>query len=994
MTRGDVIDQADLDALALDATAVLDQQDVTRTYDVARALEGGYAPGVMTGDFTFSDPTDPATERWAWLDEINRIWSCLWGTPSGSTGNDSWDAGGFSATSARDRVENYWAGIGSSTGYAGNKIVASPGSHCFMEAYRDFNLGTNIQVFKWARAIYTREQPDFSFVSGVMMPPTEFTGDAAHHDSASKVVHTFDWQDLDVAWPTGTGAGLYGYFEFEFHRTSGSADPVLADYGIEFDSSGGGSTGSPGATVLQDNDVFYIWAGTGATRDEEWMMISTGTFYDGTGDQLVKVWLDTAGWVWSKTTFRGGFTKDVVSSALTSGSVATENIIHPRNESVKAALHVGTDVHFVDPDDMFDILTMIDLLKASSTTHRPVDDYIRASLRTVTKEYIDGYPTPPYDNLLDITTYLVDDLNNIFIDAGVSLYDSGAWSAITIRDATQWLIDLDTDDPDMIERLNRLLIEDAYGYASAEQVRRLPDDKHPPEEELLDIELAEPLGFATLTVNGSDYNMGKAHLAFPITAKVVYLCDAIPQWCYNTALDRCLPNMRTRFVNGERRGPRGSIILLDSDGAEIATTYGEPALPQIQSVWPVMKRDQVGLRIAPSSAPGVAYSVELPSAHAVGYAPYWDHDKKHQWELDANRTLLPTEWYSYMIGFPSDLVSTTDRMEFSAKNRNVTVYVVEDTGTFDPVTPAVYLFAKTNGKVVWPDDFTDASLDPTDYLGVTLYYYVKNTSSASRVIKTTRSTFYASGNETGSLPDPEPVFFPPYEPEIETAGFGYPQDEGIFAGDSARFGPMSDTTPGSTGLTYPVPQRGYMLRDVVIQRRPVRNSAGIWVLPDSGDTETRTVHIGLMTGAGVISGAIHGAFPGIWVELDSFSVSAGVNELRETLMWPVLEGAPLAYHVTGGDNSEEFTVEVLVDFQPAVNLSFTVDSAVTPLLGSFNGPPFLSNTWGWHQNYNAPLDGDTWTGQPGVHRDGKNDVIPPVSAKAFQELADFVAGTI
>lgn len=983
--RGGEITKADLDEIAYYANLHLTPQDVTRTFDLRRGDDPSYTPGTMTGAFAFSDPDDPATERWAWLDELNRIWLCLWNIPSGTVGNDGWDVydngvGGspdFSSGIAFDRVANYWALIGSSTGYAGEKIVASPGPHCYLESPQT-NLGTNIQVFKWARAIYTKEQPAFDFISGVMLDTTVINGDSSAHDYAGRVVHTFNFTDLD-------STGLYGYFEIEFTRTSGATDVNFGagEAGLELASSSGGSVGGT-ETWLQDGNKFYMWFGTSSTREEDWMIVSDGTYV--AGDQRFEAWVDTTGWVWTKSTWRGGFAKTAIASST--GSIAGDKVIHPRNESVKAILKVDHDPHLIDPDDILDFATLQDLLKETSTTYRPVDTFIRNSLRTVTKEYLDGYPAGIYDEA-STRALLVDDFNDILIDYPGDLSQSGAWSAITLREATQWLIDLETDDETMLQRLNRLLLEDAYGYSSGEQINRLPAGKVDPENEILDLALAEPLGFAEFESN----TMCKAHMTVPPTAQVIYLADAIPQWAYHTALDYDLPNVRTGFANGERTGPRGSFSVLDSSGYEVETSYFEPAISGVQSMWPVFHRSAFGVKLTPSSTPGRTYTGEIPSIHTSGYAPYWDCDDNHAWTLYPNASLADEETVAYSATVSTLFDVTEDRMEYSVKNRLVAVYVSDGSVTVDPANPATYLFSKERGGVVFPDDFTAAGLLAESYLGTVVYFTAYNSTGSTQTLKPTFSTFYASGDEgTDSTPDPAPKFFPAYEPEVETAGYGFNNGYGLFNGDSYRFGAISGTS--LTNLAFPVPQRGYMIREIVIQRVPVLNSSGIYDTPDSEDMEARTVHLGIMTGAGVIGGAIHGVYPGEFVSFEDVSIGAGVSMVRHAAMYPVLGGAPLAYYVTGGDGSERFIINACVEFQPLINNRFVAGSAVAPMSGGFYGPPFLSNTWQWKQNLNAPLDSDSWTLQPGTHRYGKNDIMPPLTARSISELYGFIASTI
>ena len=115
-TKGGAITKADLDLIAQQANLKLTPQDMYRTPDV----QTGLAPALMTGVFAFSDetevyysplghPVEKRAPRWAWADELNRIWKCLWNIPNSGYapfGVNSWDIGTGGA--ATDMITAYW----------------------------------------------------------------------------------------------------------------------------------------------------------------------------------------------------------------------------------------------------------------------------------------------------------------------------------------------------------------------------------------------------------------------------------------------------------------------------------------------------------------------------------------------------------------------------------------------------------------------------------------------------------------------------------------------------------------------------------------------------------------------------------------------------------------------------------------------------------------------------------------------------------------------
>lgn len=940
VAKGEIVTLAELNYIAAEANRALTPQDMSRTWDLRHDSTGGYTPGLMTGAFSFTDPASAAAERWATLDELNRVWQCLWDIPAGSTGNGSWAV----SAAAKTRVDNYWdpGGTGATidTGYANEKIIASPGPNCFLEA-PGVVLGTNIKCFSSCRALYTQEQPAFDIVTGVLSQARTLYGDDLSHDYAGRVVHTFNFEDL-------ASAGLYGYFEIEFTRVSGSDDVNFGagEAGLELASSSGGAVGGT-ETWLQEGNKFYMWFGTSAVRGEPWMIVSAGTYI--TGEQRFEAWVDTAGWVWSQSTWRGGFATTITPS--TDGTTALENVLHPRNESVRIALHdsLVNDPHLAD-DDILDFDSLDALLSDPSIApfpvgQRPVDLDIRhrldfSTLGTV--ERLDRYPVTDASPS-DARPLLLDDFNNRLIDCPISIYSLPAWSDVTLREGTQWFLDLDPLDPALLQRLNRMLLEDAYPT----QLNRIPTGKVAPEDEILVLELADPVGVA----NFDGEMLVKGHMTSVDSAVIIYLADALPQWSYQTYLDLYMPN-GSRGISG----PRGLARWENPAGVESSWFY--PALTPAPTMWPVFHRKHFG-RLYPSTNTG-----ERADVHTSGYAPYWDSDKLHGWLVQPpDPTPIQPGEHSFNATGPFIRVgSVADglRYECNYRNRSLTLYASRFDYP-DPDNPASYEVMKSHGTLVFPDDFTAMGLTPLDYEGGSIYITLANLTATAKTFQSVLSVFTPNGTEsTGEPPRPEPVFFPTQQTS-QVLAYSVPE---------YRFGPT-----WLAKLSIPIPKRGYLIRDILIQRMPVLNASGIYAPPTS--PQSAIVKLGIMAGAGVIGGALNGVYPGDWVPFQDVTIGAGVQEVRTTVMWPVLEGVPIAYYVLADDTTEQFAIFAAVEFQPLAN-----NSLASP--GIFCGYPFLSNTWGWHQNF-ANSSNPT-----GPHRYNSNDIIPPASARALFELYNFL----
>lgn len=1009
LTKGSEVTKADLDLLATLANAKLvnSMQDMGRTSDLLRVNEPGYTSGTMTGSFSFSTPTEiwptplghpsaQAFERWSWLDELNRIWACLWnitvpvvsGIPLQPAGNGGWDTyespvyNPLSVALAVQRIEDYWHPAatyptrGADTEYNGSKIVASPGPDCWLQVAGS-GQDLAFYYYRYARALYTREQDDFGIYTGIWVNGTQtITGDGAHHDSSDPIAVTFYFNDLD-------SANLYGSIVHEFARTSGTADPIPGDYDTDLVSTGGGygTIGSPsggGAVFEQDGDRCWVFTGS-ATKDGPLGYI-TGDF-NGSGDQTLRSYLNTTGWVWVKTTFRGGFVnapKNLTDGAYNSGG---DKVIHPRNVSVKVALH---DLLYNSP-----LLVESDILNFDSTVApygmelhlgrpgmgvRSVDNFLRGFLSDTTRDLLDDdiFNAPPGDSAPALTA-LVADLNDRIILYPARIYSEPEWSDVALRPGTQWLLDLDPVDPEMLSRLNRLLLEDAYPT----QIRRIPVTRVAPEAEIYELQLPDPAGMASF----EGVQMLACHKCTNPDAKIIYLADSLPQWSYNTCLDMAMPNTWS-YLGPYSTGPQA--FFQDPLFGE-----GGPVCNPVPSLWPVFRTDIFGVPLVINASQDGSTTPPTPTTHVSAYTPFWDSDARHLWSRFPAATLA-----AGAESYRSFQIESTDaqwRYEFSAKNRELVVYA-STTGYPDPADPSTYFFRAVNGYFIFPDDFTAAGLLADAYKGSTLYLTCHNPTTRTLNYRVEISTFKPADGEYP--PETAPNFFPDYETNNNQSS-GNIGDFRIY-GESRIFSIVKPDYPHPENLNLPCPPRGHMIRELQIRRPRVLNAAGLYVAP-TDTAPAGFLHVGIMAGAGVIAGAVNGCYPGDFVEFLLVAVPTGDETDIVKVMFPVLEAAPLAYYArtVDGDHDIELEITASVEFQPGINNTFVrTDGGTYPVTGAFNGPPFMSNTWGWHLNYNSPqastIDHWSWLGPS--HRYDANDVMPPISAESINELYNFMNG--
>jgi hypothetical protein len=1002
-------------AAAANASAVV-PQDMERTFDVSRTYDPAYAgPTTMTGAFSFSDETeiwqDPLggvprvvfAERFAWDNELNRIWKSVWNiqnsTPtSGLTigypyGNDGWDTGSEAVGTAENNVATWWTYAPTPSPGSTDEMVISEGPNCFTQVA--FTSGTYVKAYDHIRAIFSKEQDAFDILSGLFTPETWSIGDHAHHDAFAGVG---GWVEttIDTASIGAVGTtGLYGYFEIEYTNPSSSAaDPT--NYLLDFHD--GGSTGN--IYTKRDGNSWFMWfdadgIGVDGWRKDHYIYYASGSLLPDTGTVHVRHYVVDAGWVFAGMTIRGGIYQNVASSS--SGILTGEQVIHPRNESIRAALHVTNDPHLVynntaDPQDILNFIDLDAKLSNPGFGTRHVDTIIRSMLRvSPTTDELDAYPVPNPDQDAPPAAYdMTTDLNSI-IDAAVDnvIYDS--WiqeclASVTLRPGTRWLVELHSTNIDIIRRMNRRLLEDCYPT----QLRRIPATKTFPENEVLSLSLA---GTATGTATWDTVTLVAGTLyCTNENAKLLYIGVGLPQWCSNTFLDYQMPNVQSN----------GRVMSFPSDSLDAQRSF-QTLMSPVPSNYPVIHMKWFGTLV------NVSYRDKTPDASLRGYVPYWATDENHRWTTYPSRS-LPTPTLSYDYNTFGPILIGLDftqgwNIEWSCGNRELTVYVSATDFVADPPVPGTYIFSDPKGffslhpSLANPDiyvfELSDGSfIDASPYLGSNIVITLYNPTATGQRYQTIISYFKPTSGEQPALPDP--AFFPKMEPATQS-GF---MNGGIFypGGDSFRFGPSAvpfslDT---NAGRQFPCPQRGQHVRELVIQRMPIRNSSGCYVIPTTSDE--KVIWIGLMAGAGVVAGAIYGSYPGDWMDFQTFTIPADTNEYRVSVSYPVLEGCPLAYWVEetvhGTEDDEEFSIFASVEFQPAVNNTFVpkreiienIEGQPTSLLqGSFSGPPYLSNTMLFHDNLNNTRDNFEST------RDGNaNTVKPPIQARNLNAFYDFL----
>lgn len=1006
-TKGSNIVKADLDLLATEATRVLTNVNMGRTYDVQAAS----APATMTG-FSFSTPTETYPDpigspvvktayRWAWCDELNHIWMCLWNIPvskSYISGDqypfgygswDLWDSGGSVNGVAWDRIAAYWAEQGAPGVGSLNTIVCSPGPNLhtrLADARPDDSLGGYAVAYRDTFALYSRDQDAFTIYGGLFTSLV-----VTRHDPGIAYVpgtpndHVFTYDGIPA------GSGLYGYLEVEYTWVgAGSPTDPTSVSELYIAAFGGGHTGN--YDTLWEGDKFYMWLTDGTSPRGEDTVISVagaGTPHTTTGTDTIEHYVSDSDWVFTAIQFRGGIYTDSVDSS--SGSITGENVIHPRNYSVKAALKISATPYLVDADYLL-FNTMEEKLSVPGTGTRTCDTALRAMFRQATKDALDDYPVPTASDAT-ARAELLTDLNSLIAgDLDPQLYDlwiAAVEATVTLRPGTRWMLERDSNVPAFLERMRRLILEDCYPT----ELRRIPPGYNTPEDEIL--QLSVDIGVTGIAdFDGTTLYAG-SYFCSNQDVEIVYMGLGLPQWCRNTYLDYQMPDGsvgNSAYNTSRTSGPRGYSYQWTSD----QRAWFRPALSPIPSNYPVMHRDWFGVVVE-----GVN-SAERPNWMTSGFAPYWAHDEYHRWIVLPESPPLAAgglSYSTYNISIQEGAIADGVEYEYTLDNPDLEVYVSWNDYP-DPSDPGTYEYKGELGYFRFPSDFPgSAGVDDGWHA---LYVTVKNPTSASQMFREIISVFQPDGTETGNEPpNPCPRFFPVQEPNNVPANqlpVGY--------GDSYRFGPeegevlYAEDDPLSAFTStqqkpYPCPQRGQHIRELLIRRLPVRNSRGIYVEPDAADMEEKKVKIGLMCGAGVVAGAVYGSYPGNWMDFETHVVPAGEVELRVEVSYIVLKGCPLAYYVTtaaDAEDDEEFEIFASVEFQPAVNNTFihraarVVDGQAF-VTGEFSGPPWTSNTYLYQENLNAQI----WGGTTASPRHGVVTIVqPPVSNREVKALYDFL----
>ena len=1032
-TRGGEIVKADLDLLATEAERVLDRAgsedggEMGRTFDVINGdADPSYVPATMTGAFTFSTETETyphdsggqlgdlvqkTPARWAWCDELNRIWKCMWNIPNnysfragdqypfGYGDWDLWDSGGPANGKAWEFIEGAFPAMdGWFTQFPSTLVdnalttmVCSPGPIMFtriQDDRPDFATGDYARAYANVNFLYSKDQLPFDIYYGLFTPQVTIDGDQSVHSSVLPppnymVEDTFNYDNLPA------GCGMFGYYEVEYRwvGTGTPYDPRIGTTDLHwYVASGPYITGYHG-DEWDGAERFYMWINDGSTdRTADTVMMDAAAthFTAGVGPHtaVIRHHVDSTDWVWTKTIFRGGLYTSV-HAAPDTGVVSDEHVIHPRNASVRAAMHISNDPGLVDAD-LLDFGALDALLSVPGAGTRTVDTTLRAMFLADTKTYLDDYPVPDADPTLP-RAYLLSDLNRL-IDGEMDNILYGYWVAsvvatITLRPSTRWMIERDFQDEEHLRRMRRLMLEDCY----LTELNRIPADEVAPEDEIYKYFLGGDAHDGTADFNVTNLLYRGSYYLSRKDLEVLFIGNGLPQWCSNTYLDYQMPDGSVQGfdydTSGSRLyGPRGYAYSWTSD----SRARFSPALSPVPSNYPVMHKDWFGMPVEGTSA------AERPNWSTRGYAPYWKHDEHHIWAVQTQPPAVPAgevSYSTYELPIESGCIAAGWVYEYTLDNRELEIYVSWNDYP-DPNDVSTFQFKSTKGFYSFPADFPSSfGIDDGAH---SLWVTVKNPTATSQTFREVISIFKPDGTEAANDPPwPEPRFFPYQEPNnvVRNTGNGW--------GDSYLFGPWTGTDATIIHKPFPCPQRGQHIRELLIRRLPVRNSAGIYVPPDTEDMEEKEVFVGLMAGAGVISGAIYGSYPGDWVDFNSYTIPAGENELRVSVSYFVLQGAPLAYYVKdtlGSEDDEEFEIFASVEYQPAVNNTFIswgeeTINGVSRLRGGFHGPPWVNNTMLYAEN----LNGD-YSGQPPGIRHEQDIVIvqPPVSNRELKAIYDFL----
>lgn len=951
-TPFDNIAKADMDALATLAGSKCEPQD----YTVSDADVGG----TLTGSFSFPAEASTTTKR-AWGDELERIWCSLFDKDQSTVSPFEYSAttanyGNFSCDRINDVLDNWFDYV-----ERGNlpKTVFSCGPHLYIDTKPGLVPQQDdiaVRACNNVEFIFSRMDAEpftlrTGFVLGTIEYPYEAGIDGGLGTSASPAFVNFDY-DLP-------GGHLYGDVYFTWTApTSGSTPPGTSDIGFS-----GWGTGASGQWEHMGGTQWRFHLGSTGIKS---LIDNSGSPASGT--LQFSNYVNDTGWSCTGFVMIGV----IQFSEVTSSADATDttySVIHPRNAAMRSAFHITSDVLFAArATGIVDIIEFDDFvlkIQAGGPPDPPTADdvsqFIYDSIDSTLRSQIDAYVSGANDAIYDgLITFLNDKIE------GTNLYDTGAWSGVTLRESTQWLLDLDPQDGELLKILNRLLWEDAYPA----ELRRIPATDFEPTEEVAQLVVGNLDWFtSTNSVRGyyfSDFCAGTfmtidsdTSLSPVGRATGIYVAEAWPQPFFNTVIDQDLPQYY-ETANDDGSALRNAEYVYDSQGNEVGLV--QPAARNTMATWPVVKASYFGSAsfsdtLTPS---GKAYAA---MQSRVGY---WDADQHHVWNDVGYTTLAADAVGNYSFSIPStggNALLEKMRLEVSAGNRNVTVYVGTDVP--DPNDSGTYLFSRADGRFTFPDDFVAETLDPADYYGTPIFYTFKNTGSSSQSLHIETSLFYSLAGEDPPLP--EPLFFPRYD-RLESGRYRMALERdsaSLLSDQSYRFTPFHSTSTWGDERAMPVPDRGYCVVGLIIRKKPVQNSSGIYI-ESSGLSQ---VQVGIMAGTGVVAGAETGVYPGEFIQFGSYSVDG--PELIQEVFWPVLEGCPLAFRdVTG-----EHVVVAYVNFQPGVNVEFTPYTIGTAAQqGTYSGKAYLQPHYLFGGNYNASTE----------IPDGRH--IPPISERCYRDL--------
>ena len=243
---------------------------------------------------------------------------------------------------------------------------------------------------------------------------------------------------------------------------------------------------------------------------------------------------------------------------------------------------------------------------------------------------------------------------------------------------------------------------------------------------------------------------------------------------------------------------------------------------------------------------------------------------------------------------------------------SLTIYV-KNNARPDPDVPSSYDFSAV-GYFTFSDYAVIA-----DWTGHTAFYAIKNT-TASAVSFTLRQ-LVSTKDTLGVYHGDGPTFF-------ATNGDGRPLPE-LFSYTT----PYNDSCYSrfDGGFHYRhlcVPPQGYCVYEVIVRRSGVSNASGISIAPSTG-AAALAVSVGLMLGT---TDAVAGTF----TELVSITIPAGAAEARQSVFWPVVRGASLAYQC-----AEAVQVFPMVNFQPWACSTLVPPDEPNDPDARFSGDPYF-----------------------------------------------------